>query len=82
VSSGRSVSFPDAVSAKTYPCAQVGPLIWRQPLEGPTVQYLTRRDSVLVVVSQTGDHINEDVLRKAVQTLTPQPPSHFSRGGY
>lgn len=65
-----------------HPCAQVGPLIWRQPLEGPTVQYLTRRDSVLIVVSQTGDHINEDVLRKAVQTLTLQPPSHFSRGGY
>lgn len=69
-------NFSDAYRPD-QPCAAAGPELWRRTTAGPEVDYLTRRGTVLVNVSQGGDLIDEPLLRRVVTGLSPRPAADF-----
>lgn len=59
------------------PCTAAGPDLWRRTTDGPEVDYLARRGTVLVNVSQGGGFIDEALLRRAVTGMAPRPAAGF-----
>ncbi|GAA2636883.1 hypothetical protein SMC26_15905 [Actinomadura fulvescens] len=71
----------DDAYAPDQSCVAAGPDLWRRSDDPRNVVYIARKDHALVTVTQGGDTIDEERLRRVTQTLAPRHPSYFRASG-